>query len=48
MFLGWWMKYSWSYGWMLCLIWYGKGEYEDFGMCCEGGWDVEVYENVVV
>ena len=48
MFLGRWMKHSWSHGWMLRLIKHGKGEYEDLGMRREGGWDAEVHENVVV
>ena len=47
-FLGHWMKHSWNHGWMLRLIRYGKGEYEDLGMRNEGGWDAEVHENVVV
>ena len=47
-FLGRWMKHSWSHGWMLRLIRKGKGEYEDLGMRNEGGWDAEVHENVVV
>jgi len=47
-FLGRWMKYSWSHGWMLRLIRKGKGAYEDLGMRNEGGWDAEVHENVVV
>ena len=47
-FLGRWMKHSWSHGWMLRLIRRGKGEYEDLGMRGEGGWDAEVHENVVV
>ena len=47
-FLGKWMKHSWSHGWMLRLIRLGTGEYEDLGMRQEGGWDAEVHENVVV
>ena len=47
-FLGSWMKHSWSHGWMLRLFRHGKGEYEDLGMRGEGGWDAEVHENVVV
>jgi glycosyltransferase involved in cell wall biosynthesis len=47
-FLGRWMKHSWSHGWMLRLFRHGKGEYEDLGMRGEGGWDAEVHENVVV
>ncbi len=47
-FLGEWMKYSWSHGWMLRLFRHGKGAYEDLGMRKEGGWDAEVHENVVV
>ena len=47
-FLGKWMKYSWSHGWMLRLFRLGKGVYEDLGMRDEGGWDVEVHENIVV
>ena len=48
MFLGRWMKHSWSHGWMLRMVRYGKGEYEDLGMRGQGGWDNEVHENVVV
>lgn len=48
MFLGRWMKHSWSHGWMLRLFRHGKGKYEDLGMRGEGGWDAEVHENVVV
>ncbi len=48
MFLGRWMKYSWSHGWMLRLVRRGQGEYEDLGMRGEGGWDNEVHENIVV
>lgn len=48
MFLGRWMKHSWSHGWMLRLLRHGKGEYEDLGMRAQGGWDNEVHENVVV
>lgn len=47
-FLGQWMKHSWSHGWMLRLFRYGKGEYENLNMTNEGGWDAEVHENVVV
>jgi hypothetical protein len=47
-FLGRWMKHSWSHGWMLRLIRYGTGEYEDLGMRGQGGWDNEVHENIVV
>ncbi len=47
-FLGQWMRHSWSHGWMLRLIRRGKGEYEDLGMRGEGGWDNEVHENLVV
>ena len=47
-FLGRWMKHSWRHGWMLRLIRRGTGEYEDLGMRGEGGWDVEVHENVIV
>jgi hypothetical protein len=47
-FLGRWMKHSWSHGWMLRLFRKGKGSYEDLGMRAEGGWDNEVHENVVV
>lgn len=48
MFLGRWMKHSWSHGWMLRLIRKGSGEYEDLGMRGEGGWDNEVHENIIV
>lgn len=48
MFLGRWMKHSWSHGWMLRLVRTGRGEYEDLGMRDEGGWDNEVHENLVV
>jgi len=47
-FLGRWMKHSWSHGWMLRLFRRGCGEYEDLGMRGEGGWDNEVHENIVV
>ncbi|MFT7512319.1 MAG: glycosyltransferase involved in cell wall biosynthesis [Candidatus Omnitrophota bacterium] len=47
-FLGRWMKHSWSHGWMLRLFRNGKGCYEDLGMRGEGGWDTEVHENVIV
>jgi glycosyltransferase involved in cell wall biosynthesis len=47
-FLGRWMRHSWSHGWMLRLVRTGKGEYEDLGMRSEGGWDNEVHENIVV
>ena len=48
MFLGRWMKHSWSHGWMLRLFRRGAGRYEDLGMRGEGGWDNEVHENIVV
>lgn len=48
LFLGAWMKRSWSHGWMLRFFRHGKGEFEDLGMRGEGGWDTEVHENVVV
>ena len=48
MFLGQWMKHSWSHGWMLRLFRKGVGEYENLGMKDEGGWDNEVHENIVV
>jgi glycosyltransferase involved in cell wall biosynthesis len=47
-FLGQWMKHSWSHGWMLRLFNRHKGAYEDLGMRGEGGWDAEVHENVKV
>ena len=47
-FLGRWMRHSWSHGWMLRLVRIGKGDYEDLGMRDEGGWDNEVHENIVV
>lgn len=47
-FLGKWMKHSWSHGWMIRFFRRGKGAYEDLGMRGEGGWDAEVHENVVV
>lgn len=47
-FLGRWMKHSWSHGWMLRLFRRGTGAYEDLGMRGEGGWDNEVHENIVV
>ena len=47
-FLGRWMRHSWSHGWMLRLVRVGKGEYEDLGMRTEGGWDNEVHENIMV
>ena len=47
-FLGRWMRHSWSHGWMLRLVRVGKGEYEDLGMRTEGGWDNEVHENIIV
>ncbi len=47
-FLGRWMRHSWSHGWMLRLFRTGCGEYEDLGMRNEGGWDNEVHENIVV
>lgn len=48
MFLGRWMRHSWSHGWMLRLVRTGRGEYEDLGMRGEGGWDNEVHENIIV
>lgn len=47
-FLGRWMKHSWSHGWMLRLFRRGRGEYEDLGMRGEAGWDNEVHENILV
>ncbi len=47
-FLGRWMKHSWSHGWMLRLFRHQQGGYEDLGMRGQGGWDAEVHENVVV
>ncbi len=47
LFLGRWMKHSWSHGWMLRLFRKGKAQYEDLGMRSEGGWDAEVHENIV-
>lgn len=47
-FLGRRMSHCWRHGWMLRLVRYGKGEYEDLGMRSEGGWDNEVHENIVV
>jgi len=47
-FLGRWMRYCWSHGWMLRLFRKGRAEYEDLGMRSEGGWDNEVHENIVV
>jgi glycosyltransferase involved in cell wall biosynthesis len=47
-FLGKWMKHSWSHGWMMRLFRSDKGEYENLQMTDEGGWDAEVHENVVV
>ena len=47
-FLGRWMRYSWSHGWMLRLFRTSKGTYEDLGMRGEGGWDNEVHENIVI
>ena len=47
-FLGNWMKYSWSHGWMLRIFKKGYGDYEDLGMGSEGGWDNEVHENIIV
>lgn len=47
-FLGRWMKHSWSHGWMMRLFRNGRGEYENLNMTDEGGWDAEVHENVVV
>lgn len=46
-FLGRWMRHSWSHGWMLRLFRQGAVEYEDLGMRGEGGWDAEVHENLV-
>ncbi len=47
-FLGRWMKHSWSHGWMIRLFRHGFAAYEDLGMRGEGGWDAEVHENVVL
>jgi len=47
-FLGTWMKHSWSDVWILRLFRLGYGQYEDLGMRGEGGWDTEVHENIVV
>ena len=47
LFLGRWMKRSWSHGWMLRLFRKGHARYEDLGMRSEGGWDAEVHENIV-
>lgn len=47
-FLGKWMKYSWSHGWMMRIFRTGTAFYEDLGMRGEGGWDNEVHENLVV
>lgn len=47
-FLGKWMKHSWSHGWMMRLFRNGAGEYENLQMTDEGGWDAEVHENVIV
>lgn len=47
-FLGRWMRHSWSHGWMLRLFRTGKGAYEDLGMRGEGGWDNEVHENIIL
>ncbi len=47
-FLGKWMKHSWSHGWMMRLFRNGKGAYENLNMTNEGGWDAEVHENVVI
>lgn len=47
-FLGKWMRFSWSHGWMLRLFKRGTGEYEDLGLRNEGGWDNEVHENLIV
>src|SRR5262249_14972048 len=41
-FLGRWMRHSWSHGWMLRLFRRGQGRYEDLQMRDEGGWDNEV------
>ncbi len=46
-FLGRWMKHSWSHGWMLRLFKRGAAKYEDLGMRGQGGWDAEVHENIV-
>ncbi len=46
-FLGRWMRHSWSHGWMLRLFRKGKAKYEDLGMRNQGGWDAEVHENIV-
>lgn len=46
-FLGKWMKHSWSHGWMLRLFRKGMASYEDLGMRTQGGWDAEVHENIV-
>ncbi len=48
LFLGAWMKYAWSHGWMLRLIKKDRGRFEDLGMRGEGGWDAEVHENMIV
>jgi len=47
-FLGRWMKHSWSHGWMLRVFRTGEAEYEDLGMRGEGGWDNEVHENLIL
>lgn len=47
-FLERWMKHAWSHGWMLRLIRFGRGRYEDLGMRAEGGWDTEIHENLRV
>ena len=41
-FLGKWMKHSWSHGWMMRFFRSNKGEYENLNMTDEGGWDAEV------
>lgn len=45
-FLGRWMKHSWSHGWMLRFFRKGHAAYEDLGMRNQGGWDAEVHENI--
>jgi len=47
-FLGREMKHCWDHGWMLRLFRHRMGRYEYLGMTNEGGWDVEVHENVVL
>jgi len=46
-FLGKWMRFSWSHGWMLRLFRTGSSYYENLGMTSEGGWDNEVHENLI-